>query len=248
MRRKERFEPARNAGSAHHNMNDPEQFLTALQLGDSFFPPVRFAYSSGLETFVSDGLVCRQGRPRRFIDSYLPVSFARGDLIFVRLSLCGRGGQMEEIVRLDGLVHAMKLAKELARRACRWEGSVLNVASVIFPASMAPSLLELLGERRIRGHHSVVFGAVCGDIGISTESSLCTYLYSTISALVSAGVRLVPLGHSDGQLAISGLMPVAARFAKEAMRLGKNDISTFAPGIEIRAMQHEHLFTRLFKS
>lgn len=230
-------------------MDEAEQFFTALQLGDSFFPSGAFAYSSGLETFVSDGVVTGREQLVEFIGSYLAGLYSRGDLIHVRLShRAAVQGRMEEIVRLDGLAHAMKLAREPAEASMQMGRQFLNVASVIFPASMAPSLLQLLGERRIRGHHSVVFGAVCGDVGISTESSLCTYLYSTISALVSAGVRLVPLGHSDGQLAISGLMPLAARFAKEAMRLGKNDISTFAPGIEIRAMQHEHLFTRLFKS
>jgi urease accessory protein len=73
-------------------------------------------------------------------------------------------------------------------------------------------------------------------------------VYATVSSLVSAGVRLIPLGHSDGQRAIHDLKQLMTRVTKEAGQLGEADIASFAPVIEIRAMRHESLHTRLFKS
>ena len=97
-------------------MDEAEQFFTALQLGDSFFPSGAFAYSSGLETFVSEGLVTGREHLVEFVGSYLAGLYSRGDLIHVRLShRAAAQGRMEEIVRLDGLAHAMKLAKGAGR-------------------------------------------------------------------------------------------------------------------------------------
>jgi urease accessory protein len=231
------------------SMNDPEQLITALQLGDSFFPSGAFAYSSGLETFVSDGLVCCREDLVRFIDSYLLGLVARSDLLFVKLS-CSAAirGDMDEIVRLDRLIHAMKPAKELREASMQMGRQVLQVMKGLYPSSIARSLWQRLEERKLWGHHAVVFGTVCAGVGVESEKALLTYLYAAVSSLVSAGVRLIPLGHSDGQLAIGELKPVMIRITTAVALLGESDICTFAPALEIRAMQHEHLFTRLFKS
>jgi urease accessory protein len=125
---------------------------------------------------------------------------------------------------------------------------VLLVIKGLYPSSIARSLWQRLEERKLWGHHAVIFGAVCADIGVETEKALLTYLYAAVSSLVSAGVRLIPLGHSDGQLAIGELKPVMTRITMAVALLGESDICTFAPALEVRAMQHEHLFTRLFKS
>ena len=72
-------------------MDDAERLLTALQLGDSFFPLGAFAHSSGLETFVADGLVCSREELVRFIESYLVGLVARCDLLFVKLAHASAG-------------------------------------------------------------------------------------------------------------------------------------------------------------
>jgi len=230
-------------------MDEAEQFLTALQLGDSFFPSGAFAYSSGLETFVSEGLVCDRERLVRFIESYLLGLVARCDLLFVKLSRCfAAENNVDEIVLLDGLAHAAKPVMELREASMQMGRQVLSVMKGLHPSPLIQSLWQGLGEKRLRGHHPVVFGAICGCIGLEPESTMLTYLYAAVSSLVSAGVRLIPIGHSDGQAAIGELRALMSRVAAAAGPLGKEHICTFAPALEVRAMQHEDLFTRLFKS
>ena len=122
-------------------MDEAEQFLTALQLGDSFFPSGAFAYSSGLETFVSEGLVTGQGTSRRASSAPIsPVSLRGATCSSSRLShRCRRDRANEEIARLDGLAHAMKLAREprgasmQMGRQCSW-----MMGSVYLPLSSMP--------------------------------------------------------------------------------------------------------------
>lgn len=230
-------------------MDEHEAFLTALQIGDSFFPSGAFAYSSGLETFVNDGQVADRTSLTVFIESYLVGLVARCDLLFVKLShTASRRSDPDEINRLDHLLHAMKLPAELRAASMQMGRQFLQVMTGLYHSSVFQSLLGNLEARNLYGHHPVIFGAVCGATGIKTETMLLTYLYSTVSSLVSAGVRLIPLGHSDGQIAINHLKPLIARIAKEAEHLGEEDIASFAPAVEMRSMQHERLHMRLFKS
>jgi urease accessory protein len=142
----------------------------------------------------------------------------------------------------------MKLTKELRGASIQMGRQVLQVMGDLYHSALLRSLGQSLDARELRAHHPVIFGAVCGSIGMAMESVLLSYLYSLVSALVSAGVRLIPIGHSDGQRAINDLKPLMARLTKAAESLDESDISAFAPALEIRAMQHERLATRLFKS
>jgi urease accessory protein len=230
-------------------MDKPERFLTTLQIGDSFFPSGAFAHSSGLETFVADGLVADKEGLVRFIDSYLIGLLARCDLVFVRLAhLSAAQGDVEVISRLDHLIHAMKCSRELRLASMQMGRQMLQVMKGLYASALVRQLGKGLEDRELRGHHPVMFGAICAAIGVDVESTLLTYVYATVSSLVSAGVRLIPLGHSDGQRAIHDLKRLMTRVAKEAEHLGEADIAAFAPALEIRAMRHESLYTRLFKS
>lgn len=230
-------------------MDEREAFLTALQMGDSFFPSGAFAHSSGLETFAADGLVVDRQSLVRFIESYLIGLTARSDLLFVKLSHAAAAeGRLDEVIRLDHLIHAMKCPAELRAASMQMGRQVLTVMGALRRSSLTDLLVERLEAREHNGHHAVMFGAVCASAGVAARNAMLTYLYSTASSLVSAGVRLIPIGHGDGQAAIHELLPLVARLTGDAERLGEEDISSFAPVIEVRSMRHEHLHMRLFKS
>jgi urease accessory protein len=66
--------------------------------------------------------------------------------------------------------------------------------------------------------------------------------------LVSAGVRLVPLGQTDGQLAIAALQPSVAAAAEAALTADLARLGTAAPMLDIFSLRHETQYTRLFRS
>jgi urease accessory protein len=79
------------------------------------------------------------------------------------------------------------------------------------------------------------------------EGAAVRFLHATAANLVSAGVRLVPLGQTDGQLAMAELarrIPIAA--AARACPL--DDLGTASPALELCSFHHETLYTRLFRS
>jgi urease accessory protein len=66
--------------------------------------------------------------------------------------------------------------------------------------------------------------------------------------LVSAGVRLIPLGQTDGQRALARLeAPVLAASAAAVLR-DAEDFGAAALVVDWASMQHETQYTRLFRS
>jgi urease accessory protein len=72
-------------------------------------------------------------------------------------------------------------------------------------------------------------------------------LHATAANLVSAGVRLVPLGQTDGQLAMAALSRRLPRLSA-ALSCPLDDLGTAAPLLELASFHHETLYTRLFRS
>ena len=96
--------------------------------------------------------------------------------------------------------------------------------------------------------HSVAFGAAAGFGGIALRPALFGFLSGFAANLVSAGVRLVPLGQTDGQRATAALLPVVGAATEAAMTADLDAIGTAAPMLDIFSIRHETQYTRLFRS
>ncbi len=230
-------------------MDERESFLTALQLGDAFFPSGAFAHSSGLEAFVADGLVPGREDLVRFVEAYLLGLVAACELVLVGLAHSAAAREdFEEIRRLDALAHAMKFPRELRQASMQMGRQTIRIMKELYASAFVRRLSRDLDDGKLKGDRATMFGAACGGVGVAREAAFLTYVYTAVGGLVSAGVRLIPLGHTDGQRAIQELKPVMTRVVARAETLRERDIASFAPALEIRAMQHESLPVRLFKS
>ena len=74
------------------------------------------------------------------------------------------------------------------------------------------------------------------------------YAHAFAANLVSAGVRLIPLGQTDGLRALAALAPIVARAARAAETTPLETLSTSALRIDLASMRHETQYTRLFRS
>ena len=230
-------------------MHSRSNLFRLFQITDSFFPSGAFAYSRGLETYVSEGAV----RDRKGVEEFLKASLrgltAKSDALILRLC-CEAAGreELDTIVRFDRLTHSMKLAKELREGSLQAGTQLLKVMRALHSFPLLERFAEEVEKGKAWGHHPVVFALVCKALGISREDSVMAYLYQTVSSVVSAGVRLIPIGHLDGQKVIEEIRGMGLKIAEDLAILTEDDLSSFAPAIEIRAMRHECLYTRLFRS
>uniref|UniRef100_UPI00351614F9 urease accessory protein UreF n=1 Tax=Nioella sp. TaxID=1912091 RepID=UPI00351614F9 len=66
--------------------------------------------------------------------------------------------------------------------------------------------------------------------------------------LVSAAIRIVPLGQTEGQAALARLSRLCPAIADEALQDTLDDIGSSAFLADIASMRHETLYSRIFRS
>ncbi len=107
-------------------------------------------------------------------------------------------------------------------------------------------LARLLEDDWVPYPSAVGIAAAYGAIGL--EQTLVAFFHSVVSNLVSAGIRLVPLGQTAGQRIIASLQPAVIAAARSVLRRDPADIGAAAPLIEWTSAAHETQYTRLFRS
>ena len=205
-------------------MNDAA-LLRLLQLADSALPMGAAAHSFGLETLASEGALQPEGI-EEFLRDYLEEAGAL-DSVFVR-----RAWRSENPSALSEEWSARKPARE-SREASLKLGR--RFAALVNRWSDAPLIEDHL-------HYCVAFGAAGAVLGVPENAVVLAYLQQSMTWLVSACQRLMPLGQAAASKILWNLKFAIARAARS------EEIRCFLPFPELASMRHRSLETRLFIS
>jgi urease accessory protein len=235
---------------------DSRTFVGLLHFADGLLPVGAYAHSFGLESYAAAGKVGDAESLEMFLRAYLRGTLAPSDavsMLAARRIACASGGEVcAKCVSLDFHIDAMKSAAE-TRNASRQMGrQVLRIASHVGEPlasdDLVQSLFSAIERGETPGHHALAFGVVGAALAWDEIEMASAFLYSSCAGLVAAALRLLPLGQLAGQRILWKLRPEIAELAEDALRQGVDDIWSFAPGLEIAAMNHATLDARLFRS
>ena len=206
--------------------------LNLLQLADSALPVGGIAHSFGLESLVEWGLVTPDSL-ERFVEDWLHEAG------FLDAVFCGHAcAEPAEFAALNVRLAARKPARESREGSGAMGRRLLDLASRAF-GIQAPAA----GEPQ----YACSFGYVAGALGIPAERAVPAFLHQSAAAFVSAGQRLMPLGHTQGQAILFRLKPAIRATAARSLAADL-DGPSFTPLLEIASMIHQRLGTRLFIS
>src|ERR1044072_9220884 len=96
--------------------------------------------------------------------------------------------------------------------------------------------------------YPVAVGVSAAGHGVAVEPALGAYLHAVVANLISAGVRLIPLGQTDGQRLLAAFEPVIAATAARALATPLDRVGGAAFRADLAGMHHETQYTRLFRS
>jgi urease accessory protein len=118
----------------------------------------------------------------------------------------------------------------------------------VWPDRLLDSLSQLLSQREVPPVLAVVLGVRSAREGIPITLALPAFLQCYVANLVTAGVRLIPLGQTDGQLAIAALEEAVLTTSARARNATMDDVGSAAFMVDLASMAHETQYTRLFRS
>ncbi|MFO0295267.1 MAG: urease accessory protein UreF [Rhodospirillales bacterium] len=214
------------------------------------FPTGAFSYSHGLEMAVEDGSVRDAATLRAYVATALAHGAGRTDAAF--LALAWRAADVGDDVALSAVAEraaAMRGSAELALESLSQGRAFLSTVCAAWPLPRLARAAELLAARGIEVAHPVAVALVGSAWSIPLADLLLAHLHAFVANLVSAGVRLVPLGQTDGQRALAALEPSIRAAADGAAEVaGLDEIWAAAPAIDLLSIRHETQYTRLFRS
>lgn len=221
-----------------------------LQVNDALFPIGGYSHSYGLETYIQKGIVKDEATAAEFIRKRLKYNFLYNELLTARLAWeYAADNNMEGIAFLEDVTEAGKLPRE-TREASRKLGSrfVKTLSQLNIP--MESEVFQKYSESR-KGksiHHAVAYGVFCRAAGISLEECLEHFLYAQTSAMVTNCVKTIPLSQTSGQKLLSGSYGLLQELTETVRGLGEEWLGLSGPGFDLRCMQHEGLYSRLYMS
>ncbi|MCU0684637.1 MAG: urease accessory protein UreF [Polyangiaceae bacterium] len=207
------------------------------------YPIGGFSYSHGLEWAVEAGLVGTAEQLRAWVATILGEGSGRVDATLFAAAF--RAERDEELDAVAELGAALRGTRELALESAQQGAAFLVITRAAWPHPRLEAFAERHGGE---APLPVAVGLAAAAHGVPLEPALTAYLHAFGSGLVSAGIRLIPLGQTDGQRIVAALEPIIVDAVRRARETPLDRIGAATPGVDLSSMQHETQHTRLFRS
>jgi urease accessory protein len=215
------------------------------------FPTGAYSYSHGLEAAVESRQVHDRASLADWLDADLRYGSARNEAIFfVEAWRCATAGDLarRRLLEIAELAAAFRGTAEFALEASQQGTSCLVTMREVWPDPTSEWLSHALRERRVQAVLPVVVAARAATEGVTLGVAVRAFLHAFAGNLVQAGVRLIPLGQTDGQRIIAGLEDAVLVASERAMTATMDDLGSAAFMVDLVSMSHETQYTRLFRS
>jgi urease accessory protein len=210
------------------------------------YPIGAFSYSSGIEWAVEAGEISDAMSLRR----WLTVMIAEGGgfcdaVFFVQGHRASSGGDDAALRVVAELAAAFAASKERHLETTAQGRAFIDTTHAAWPCAALDRLMAAWdGPIAL----PIAVGVACAGHGVPLTPALHAYLHAPAANLISAGVRLVPLGQTDGQRVLAALEPVIAATAERALITPLDEVGSASFRADLASMRHETQYTRLFRS
>jgi len=219
-------------------------FLAILQLASPALPVGAYGYSEGLEMLVENGTITNADNLKFWLKSELIYGSIRLDAgIIVRAFHAVKTDDIEALKRWNLWLSASRDGEEL--RAASWQ---MGRSLMQLLGKLEPGILPLVYAVGYPSNYAIAFAIACAHWDINIQACLLAYLHSWANNLITAGIKLIPLGQTAGQELLLGLQPLLTTTVEEILIMDDDDLGCCNWGLSLASMQHETQYTRLFRS
>jgi len=223
--------------------------LNLLHLTDPTLPIGGFSHSAGLETYVQQGIVCDKNSANDFIVNMLLFNLRFTDAALVSLAYdAALNEDLNAILHLDETCSAVKLAKEIRQASEKLGIRLLKIFSGLTDQRLLRNYQSAISNGDASGHFCIAFGIMGALLEIPKRETIQGFYYNAAAGMVTNSVKLIPLGQQDGQRILFGLHALIQQLSKLTLNPDVDLIGLCCPAFDMRSMQHERLYSRLYMS
>jgi urease accessory protein len=210
------------------------------------YPVGAFSFSGGLEWAVEAGDVIDAASLRRWIAVILAEGGGFCDAVFfVHAHRAIDRADDPALAAVAELAAAFAPSKERHLETTAQGGAFLMATRAAWPCA---ALDRLVAAWSGPCAYPIAVGAAAAGHGIAAAPALTAFLHALAANLISAGVRLIPLGQTDGQRVLAALEPIIAATAARALTTPLDAVGSAAFRADLASLRHETQYTRLFRS
>lgn len=217
-----------------------------LHLSDPTLPVGAYTHSSGLETYVQQGLIKNATDAAAFIRNMLEYNLPYNDAFFVFQAYTAT--DIPALLLLDQECTALKAPQELRLASQKLGIRLLKLLLPLTSHIISDAYMQNIKEGNALGHYCIAYGLYARLSGIPLEEALTAFFYNAATGMVTNSVKLVPLGQQQGQQILFSLLPLLPRLVERTQAVPRELAGRCCIAFDIRSMQHERLYSRLYMS
>lgn len=211
--------------------------LAAIQTLSAWFSPGypvgAYSYSHGLEWAVEAGWVADRVQLAAWTADLIEYGAGRTDALLLAAAYAAA-----DPAPVAELAESLAASSERHLETMAQGKAFARTTSAAWGVTVPPA------------PYPVTVGYAARALGLPLLPAATLWLQAFAANIVSAGVRLVPLGQTDGQIVTADLLPRAAAVAAAAVAATAplEEIGGSALVADLAAMLHETQYTRLYRS
>jgi urease accessory protein len=219
------------------------QLLRLLQLASPLLPVGGYSYSEGLENLISQGIIGDRATLQAWIDRELEAGAIRIETAMMdRAYVATMAADSDLLHYWNDWLSAARETAELRLQSWQMGGSLAKLALELTP-ELSKSIDSLSHY-----NYAIVYGAIACHWQIDRQAAIAAYLQCWATNAIGAGIKLIPLGQTAGQQILWTLSPTVDRLVVEIPSIADEDLFACSWGLSLASMQHETLYSRLFRS
>jgi len=208
------------------------------------YPVGAFAYSHGIEWAVEDGRVADEEGLAIWIEDIVRGGSGWSDAVLFTAAY-DAADDLQSARDINALAVGLAPARERDLETTAQGSAFLKAATDAWPFDGCDALSRAFGGKAA---YPIAVASVAAGHGIDRDAALLGYLHAFAANLVSAGVRLIPLGQTAGQRVLAALQQPVIETRDAASKADLAMLGGIAFLSDIAAMRHETQYTRLFRS
>ncbi len=220
-------------GPSRTTIMSTDAILTLTQWLSPGFPVGAFAYSHGLETEIAAGRIDSGHTLADWLKDIVACGGGQADVVLLSAAYHADPSEVGEI---DRTARAFSASAERLLETEQQGAAFASTVDAIWHTDLGPLTYPVAVGRAARSR----------DLPLDLTARM--YLHAFAANLISAAVRLVPLGQTEGQALLAGLAPLIQETATWAMDTPLDALASPCFAADIAAMHHETLYSKVFRT